>query len=130
MNIVLIYTACWLGMLVIAILNGVIREKTYGPVMGDLRAHQLSTLIVIMLFGLFIWILTGLFKIESSNQAILIGGIWLIMTVLFEFIFGHYVIGHTWDKLLLDYNIFKGRVWILVLIWTFISPYLFYKMRS
>ena len=98
--------------------------------MGELTAHQLSTFTGLILFGLYIWVLTGLFRIESSNQALLIGGIWLIMTVAFEFIFGHYVMGHPWNKLFCDYNMLKGRVWLLVLIWTSAAPYLFYRIRS
>ena len=44
MKIVLIYTASWLSMVILAILNGAIREKVYGKFMGELTAHQLSTL--------------------------------------------------------------------------------------
>lgn len=130
MKIVLIYTASWLGMVILAILNGAMREKVYGKFMGELTAHQLSTLAGIILFGVYIWILTGMFRIESSRQALLIGGIWLIMTTLFEFGFGHYVMGHPWNRLLHDYNILKGRVWSLMLIWTFVAPYAFFRLRS
>jgi hypothetical protein len=59
-----------------------------------------------------------------------VGLIWLGMTVIFEFVFGHYVIGHPWRKLFHDYNLLEGRVWVLVLIWTTIAPLLFYKIRS
>lgn len=117
-------------MVILAILNGTIREKAYGKLMGELTAHQLSTLAGLILFGVYIWMLTGLFRIESSRQALLIGSIWLLMTVVFEFVFGHYVMGHPWDKLLNDYNILKGRVWSLMLIWTFVAPYICYRLRS
>jgi len=130
MKIVLIYTANWLGMVILAFLNGVIREKVYGKFIYELTAHQLSTLAGIILFGVYIWILTGLYRIESSRQALLIGGIWFIMTTLFEFVFGHYVMGHPWNRLLHDYNILKGRVWSLILIWTFVAPYAFFRLRS
>ncbi len=129
MKIILIYAACWLGMMVLAILNGIIREKVYGPFMRELFAHQLSTLFILILFSVYLWILTSIWKIESAGQALLIGGMWLLMTILFEFIFGHFVMGHPWSKLLHDYNFFKGRLWIVVLLWTAISPYLFYRIR-
>ena len=116
-------------MVILAILNGTIREKAYGNLMDELTAHQLSTLAGLILFGVYIWTLTGLFRIESSRQALLIGSIWLLMTVVFEFVFGHYVMGHSWGKLFHDYNLFKGRVWSLVLIWTAVAPYVFYRIR-
>jgi hypothetical protein len=29
----------------------------------------------------------------------------------FEFLVGHYVMGHPWSRLLHDYNILAGRLW-------------------
>jgi hypothetical protein len=124
------YALSWIGMVAIAILNGAIREKAYGPFMGELPAHQLSTFIIILLFGAYIWVLTGTYPIESPTQALIIGVMWLVMTVIFEFVFGHFVMGHPWSRLLQDYNLFKGRVWSLVLIWASVAPYLFYRIRS
>jgi hypothetical protein len=130
MKIVLLYAAGWLGLVILAIMNGIVRVKVYAPFMDDLTAHQVSTLIGIFLFGIYIWLLTGIIKIESSQQALLVGLLWLVMTVAFEFLFGHYVAGHPWSRLFQDYNIFKGRVWLLVLIWTTLAPYIFYRVRS
>lgn len=130
MKIVLLYAAGWLGLVILAIMNGIVRVKVYAPFMDDLTAHQVSTLIGIFLFGIYIWLLTGIIKIESSQQALHVGLLWLVMTVAFEFLFGHYVAGHPWSKLFQDYNIFKGRVWLLVLIWTTLAPYIFYRVRS
>ena len=130
MTTLAIYAVSWIGMVILAVLNGVVREKIYGPFMQELSAHQLSTFIVLILFGLYIWALTGICRIESSSQAFMIGGMWFIMTITFEFIFGHFIIGHPWGKLLHDYNIIKGRVWLLVLIWTAVAPYVFYRVRS
>jgi hypothetical protein len=130
MKIVVKYTAGWIGLVVLAIINGTIREKGYGRLMTELSAHQLSTVIGLGLFGLYIWILTGLWRIESATQAFVIGGTWLILTIVFELFFGHYVMGHPWSKLFHDYNLLKGRIWVLVLIWTAIAPYVFYRLRS
>lgn len=130
MKVILTYSMSWVGLVVLAILNGILRQEVYGKDMSELSAHQLSTLIGLILFAIYIWVLTGIFPIESSRQALLIGGLWLLMTVLFEFIFGHYVIGHPWNKLLHDYNLSQGRVWVLVLIWTAIAPYVFYRLRN
>lgn len=130
MKTLAIYALSWTGMVVLAILNGTVREKSYGRFIQELYAHQLSTLTGLILFGLYIWALTGIYPIESSSQAYLIGGMWFIMTILFEFIFGHFIMGHPWMKLLHDYNLLQGRLWLLVLIWTAIAPYVFYRLSS
>ena len=54
-----------------------------------------------------------------------IGLIWLGLTVAFEFLFGRFVAGHSWIRLLQDYNILAGRVWSLLLLWVALAPYLF-----
>jgi hypothetical protein len=124
------YILVWFVLVIVANINGIFRNEVYKDSLGDLRAHQLSTLILIILFGLVIWRFSRLWKIPSAQQAWTIGFMWLGMTILFEFIFGHFVIGHPWSKLLHDYNIFQGRVWILMLIWTTIAPYIFYKLSD
>ncbi len=50
---------------------------------------------------------------------------WLGLTVAFEFLFGHYAMGHTWSRLLQDYKLLEGRVWVLLLIWVTMAPLLF-----
>lgn len=124
---ILRYMLAWLPMMAIGILNGTIREATYGKVLSELRAHQVSTLTGVLLLGLYIWIITYFWSPESLQQALLIGVLWLGLTVTFEFIFGHYVAGHSWSQLLRDYNILAGRVWLLVLIWITVAPLLFYR---
>ena len=124
------YILVWFVLAIVANINGIIRNKVYAKFLGDLRAHQLSTLTLIILFGLVIWGFTRLLKITSAQQAWTIGFMWLGMTLAFEFLFGHFVIGHPWSKLLHDYNIFQGRIWILILIWTTVAPYFFHKLSA
>ncbi|RIK56692.1 hypothetical protein DCC62_30255 [candidate division KSB1 bacterium] len=123
------YTLVWFVLMIAAIINGALREAVYKNSLGDLRAHQLSTLTGIILLGVVIWAFSRLWPLASAQQAWTVGFIWLAMTIAFEFLFGHFVAGHPWSKLLQDYNIAAGRVWLLVLIWTTIAPYVFYKIR-
>ena len=125
----LTYGIGWLGMVAIAILNGAMREKVYGSHLRELSAHQLSTLIMLFFLGLYIGGFTLAFPPESSQQALALGSLWVAMTIAFEFLFGHYLMGHSWSRLFQDYNLFKGRVWCLVLIWTGFAPYVFYHLR-
>lgn len=122
---ILRYILAWIPMIFIGILNGIVREVTYGKYLDELRAHQVSTITGVLLFGFYIWALTRFWSFESPEQALTIGFIWLGLTVVFEFTFGHYVMGHSWSRLLSDYNILAGRVWIVVLIWIAIAPLLF-----
>lgn len=121
------YLLCWFLLAVVAVANGVLREATYGKYVSELTAHQISTATGILLTGLLVWRLSRLWPIESSGQAWLIGACWLLATIVFEFGFGHFVAGHPWNRLLADYNIFNGRVWLVFLVWVAVMPYVFYK---
>ncbi len=120
----------WIPMVLIAILNGGLRELTYGKYMARLRAHQLSALTGIILFYLYTWFITLHWKLDSADQAIMVGIVWLLLTIAFEFLFGHYVAKHSWTRLLDDYNLLAGKLWSLVLIAVALAPYVFFRSRS
>ena len=107
----------------IAIANGVLRNSVYQPIVGELLAHQISTIIACLLFLLLVYFL---WRQElpslSQRQLLFIGLIWVLLTILFEFAFGHYVIGHSWELLFADYNFFTGRIWLLFLLNSFFAP--------
>jgi hypothetical protein len=123
------YLFLWFPMVIIAIINGTIRQLFFINFTDELSAHQLSVISGITFFAIYVWYVTGKWRIDSPLSAIKIGVLWLIMTVIFEFIFGHYVMGNSWQKLLHDYNILEGRLWVVVLFWTTISPFVFYLIR-
>jgi hypothetical protein len=124
------YLLAWFPMVAIAIANGGLRQTWYGKHLGELQAHQVSTLTGVVLFGVYIGFVVYLWRPVSSTQAIAVGLLWLAMTVAFELLFGHYVAGHSWDRLLHDYNLFAGRLWLILLVWVTVAPYLFFRLRG
>ena len=121
--------AGWFVMLVVAVVNGAARDLTYGRSMGELAAHQLSTLIGCTLLGIVMWFFVRLHPLSSAGQAWRLGLLWMSLTVAFEFLFFHYVGGRSWVELLGDYNVLAGRVWVVVLAWVAIAPYLFFTLQ-
>jgi hypothetical protein len=119
----------WIPMLVIAVANGALRQATFGKVMPELRAHQLSTLIGSVLIGLFIWLVVRTWPASSSRQAVLIGLVWLLLTVAFEFFMGLVLAQRQLSQVLHDYNLLAGRIWVLFLIWLTIAPWVFFCLR-
>ncbi|MBN2236990.1 MAG: hypothetical protein JW729_05490 [Bacteroidales bacterium] len=118
----------WMIFVIVAILNCALRELYINPITGDQIGHWISS----VLFICFIFILTYLFlrfwiKSYTKSELLWIGFLWLTLTVFFEFGFGHYFMHHPWEKLFADYNLLNGRVWVFVLLATFLSPYLIAK---
>jgi hypothetical protein len=78
----------------------------------------------------YIGLLLRKWRPESGGRALAMGVTWLVLTVAFEFLFGHYVAHHSWSRLLHDYNIVEGRIWLLVLVWITFAPLVFYRLRK
>ncbi|TXT40957.1 MAG: hypothetical protein FD135_767 [Comamonadaceae bacterium] len=123
------YLAAWFLMLLVSIANGAARDLTYGKHMSELAAHQLSTVTSVLSLGAVIWLFIRFYPPSSAHHAMTIGLVWAAFTVAFEFLFFHFVGGHSWSELLANYNIFKGRVWVVVLLWVATAPYVFFHFR-
>jgi hypothetical protein len=122
------YIAFWFALVPLAILNGLLRERSYGRRVSELRAHQISTLTGMLLTGLAVWAFATVVPLSDSAVALRVGLIWVAMTIAFEFGFGHWVAGHRWARLLGDYNLLAGRVWLVYLVWIGLLPYLVHRL--
>jgi hypothetical protein len=124
------YLIAWLVMLIVSVANGAVRDFTYGKYISELHAHQLSTLSGMVLLGAVIFSFVHLWPPASARQAMFIGLIWMLFTVAFEFIFFHFVAGRPWAELLANYDLLHGRIWVLLLAWIALAPYLFHRLRE
>jgi hypothetical protein len=116
--------------MVIAIVNAGIRNAVYKPHLGDLAAHQISSIIFILaIFAVTYSALRFSNLVLTDTQSLYIGIVWLILTILFEFVAGHYVFGNPWENLIKDYNLLEGRIWSLVLLTILLSPYITNKLQ-
>jgi hypothetical protein len=79
---------------------------------------------------MYVWFIVRRLKLSSVQEALLVGLFWLVVTVAFEFVFGHFVMGHSWERLLHDYNVVEGRLWVLVLLWETTAPVIFYLIQK
>ena len=114
----------WCGIVPIAIANGAVREILIVPAAGQPAGHVISTITLCAAILLVTWLTIGWMRPASLRDAARIGALWLALTLAFEFLAGHYVFGTPWDRLLADYNLAEGRVWILVPITTALAPWL------
>lgn len=112
----------WLAMAVAAILNGTIRQFITQPLLGVWPAHVLHTLLFCAVLLAAIFWFVGRFGPYGVGPLLAMGLFLLLLTVAFEFGFGHYVAGHAWSALLADYNLLQGRVWVLVLLTELFGP--------
>jgi len=114
----------WVLLLLLAILNGAARNALITPRLGEQAGHIISTLILSLAILAVAWASIGWINPNGRRNALLIGATWVMLTGAFEFLAGHYLFGNSWEKLFADYNIAQGRIWVLVLITSFVAPLL------
>ena len=119
----------WLPMIVLAFANATLRELVFIKHYSELRAHQLSTLTLIVFCSLYVWFVFPLLSIHHAKQALLVGFVWVLLTVAFEFGLGRST-KRSWEYLLRDYNMLEGHIWILFLVSLFLLPFACFVIRN
>jgi hypothetical protein len=120
----------WCGLLTLAVANGTLRETVLTPRFGSGTAHVISSALLSTLIVVVGWFAMPWIGPATLQDAWVIGVTWVTLTVAFEFLGGHFLFGKPWKLLAADYNVLAGRIWIMVLIATFIAPILVYSWRA
>lgn len=123
------YLAAWIPMVLLAVGNGALREAWLTPRLGELHGRQVSTLLLIALFAVYVWIIVRIWPIESGRQAAAIGLAWLGLTLGFELAVGRFVSGLSWREIVAEYDLAAGRLWLLVPVWVAVAPYVFFRAQ-
>lgn len=120
----------WLVLALAMVMNGVAREVLLTGALEPLAAHQVSSVSGIATIFLVSWFLVPWTGASSPKHQLSLGIVWLFCTVVFEFSFGHWGAGHSWQVLLADYDLTSGRLWVLVLLATCSAPSLVGRLRD
>ena len=118
----------WLLIIPLAILNGILRESVLIPFIGIKYALPISGIILCS----FIFVVSLIF-IPKLGRGInktywVIGGLWIILTILFETIMG-LASGNNLSDLMKAYDITSGDLWLLIVIFVGIAPWLTAKIK-
>ena len=112
----------WLPMIGLAFVNATLRELVLKKHFSEMRAHQLSTVTLMVICGVYGLLIFRLLKLEDAGQALLVGFVWMLLTVLFEFTLGK-ILNQSWTQLLEQYNLKKGHLWPVFLLFLLLLPY-------
>lgn len=119
----------WLGIIFVETIHGVLRAIVLVPIVGDLRARQLgvpigSLLILIVSILTITWLGTG-----KNTQLLCIGVLWVVLTLVFEFVLGYFILGLAIDRLASDYDMSRGGYMLFGLVFLLFSPLIAAKLR-
>ena len=120
----------WLLMMVAAVMNGLLRDLVLQQILGHRIALPLSGLTLMMLiFAISYFSVPGL-RLVKVSQYLLLGVLWVGLTLVFEFTFGRYVADKSWQELWQVFNVTQGDLFALVLIFTALAPLLAARLRG
>jgi hypothetical protein len=120
----------WLLLLALAVGNAAAREQLFVHWLEPQQALMLSGVSLSILVFLATLLTARWLGLRTAGRCWLVGVLWLTLTVLFEFLFGHYVAGHSWETLWQAYRLPSDNLWVLVLAVILLSPYLAAKIRK
>jgi hypothetical protein len=114
----------WLLILPCMIINGIFRELVLKSLVATQVAETISVVIglaiVVVLTRSLLRPLAG----KSMAQVVRASVVLVLLTVAFEFIFGHYVDDKSWSELAANYELWNGRLWPILLAAIAFMPFL------
>lgn len=120
----------WLVLIVAEIVHGILRAIVVVPIVGEFRSNQIgvftgSAITIVIAYFTIRWI-----GAQRPHGLLLVGLIWLVLTVAFEVLFGRFVVGMTWKRIGADYNMLNGGLMPLGLLVLLFSPMIATKLRT
>ncbi len=98
----------WLVIIMAEILHGIIRARFLVPRVGDWRARQIGVFTGSVIIFVISLLSVHWLHASSASQLLFVGLLWAALTSGFEFLFGRYVARYSWERILSDFNLFRG----------------------
>jgi hypothetical protein len=115
----------WVILAFLTILFAVFREAIFIPITGLGGTMARALLLPVAIAYTFVISYFFLKKTKApyrNTDTVIVGILWLILTIAFEFTFGSVVMGNSLTALVADYNILVGRTWPIFLLGLLLSP--------
>jgi hypothetical protein len=120
----------WLIIVLAAILNGFIREKALMPIFGIQASLPLSGITLSLLILIIAYFLVPLIGKHHGRVFFFIGVLWVGLTLAFEYLFGHFVLGKSWAEINDVFNLKDGNLFVVAVFISAAAPWLVAKLRG
>lgn len=114
----------WLVIVPFMIMNGIFRElvvKPYAPArVAEAISVAIGIAIIVILTRHLLHPLAGKPPSQLASASMTL----VVLTVAFEFLFGHYVDRRSWSDLVANYEIWNGELWPVALAVIAFMPFL------
>ena len=119
----------WLVIIAVETVHGILRTLLLVPMMGDFPARQVSVFTgSLLIFGVTLLFINWI-AARTTLQLLMVGTIWVLLTILFEITLGRLVLDLSWDRITEDYDITRGGFLGFGLLFMAVSPLLATRFR-
>jgi hypothetical protein len=119
----------WLVIIAVETVHGILRTLLLVPMMGDFPARQISVFTCsLLIFGVTLLFINWI-AARTTLQLLMVGTIWVLLTILFEITLGRLVLDLSWDRITEDYDITSGGFLGFGLLFMAVSPLLATRFR-
>jgi hypothetical protein len=120
----------WLGFMAVTSAGALIRKKFLTAMVGQVEGRALDTMVVSAIIFALICAYVSRLDGATPGSLVRLGIFWTVLTILFDYIFSHYVLGVAWEFIGINYNIAQGRLWPLELLVILFGPLFAGKIRD
>ena len=120
----------WVLLMTAETLHGMWRVKVLSVWLGDEFARDVgvftgSLIILLITFACIDWI-----PARDARTLLLVGSTWVLLTIGYELALGRFAFHLSWSEIAGDFNLFRGRLLPLGLVFLLFSPLLSARLRG
>jgi hypothetical protein len=116
--------ASWMLLALLMSANGVFRELVLRRAIGATQAEIVSAAMGAIIILAATWYLFRPLVDRPLAELARVSAIMVVLTVAFELLAGRYVDGKSWNDLISEYAIWRGRLWPALLLLVAVTPFL------
>lgn len=121
--------AVWLVIMVAEAIHGTLRQLFLTPVVGDLPARQIGVSVGSAIVFVIAWLGIRWIRARGLPQQMLVGAMWVLLTVAFEVGLGA-ALGYSRERILSDYDVTAGGFMGFGLLFMLLAPALAARGRA
>ncbi len=120
----------WLVIIFAESVHGTLRQIFLAPLVGDFPARRIAFFVGIGLIFLIAYFFIRWIAAPTAKSLFLVGLLWAILTLVFEFALGFWILGFSRERVFEDYDVSRGGLMSFGLIFMIFAPLAAAKMHG
>lgn len=120
----------WLLIIFAESVHGALRQAFLAPLVGDFPARRIAFFVGMLLIFLIAYLFVRWIRAENAKRLFAVGLLWAVLTVLFEFGLGFFVLGYSRERMLEDYDLTRGGLMGFGILFLVLAPALAARLRG